>query len=442
MADLSALPRVDDLIDAADELVAQHGRTATASALRAALDRSRRALLDGRRDEVPNIAEVVDAAGAALAAVPRPPRRVINATGVIVHTNLGRAPLSAAAVAAVVEAAGYCDVEIDLATGQRGSRGAAVDPLICAATGAEAAMAVNNAAAALVLVLAALAGDREVCVSRGELVEIGGSFRLPDIMAASGTRLVEVGTTNRTRADDYTAGGDVAALLKVHPSNYAVVGFTHSPSTAEVASVARARGVPLVFDVGSGLLSDDDSPWLAGETSVAHALDDGADLVICSGDKLLGGPQAGLIAGRADLVEACRRHPLARALRLDKLRIAGLAATLADHVAGRAEDVPVTAMARADTTSLRARSQALAAACGGTVIHGRSVLGGGTAPGAEIDSPVITLDAADPDAASAALRTGEPPIVARIRDDRIVIDLRCVDPADDDVVAHRLSTVT
>jgi len=436
------LPRVDALVAAAPDLVARYGREAATGALRRALDGVRADLRGGRSADAAPGALVAAAAGDLAARLPGPPRAVVNAAGIVVHTNLGRAPLSAAARAAVAEAAGYCDLEFDLESGGRGSRDARLEPLLTAATGAERGLAVNNAAAALVLVLAALAAGREVVVSRGELVEIGGSFRLPDILAASGARLVEVGTTNRTRAADYAealggAGADGAMVLAVHPSNYRITGFTEAPDLAELAAVARGAGVPLVHDTGSGLLRDRGEPWLAGEPSVAGSLAAGADLVVCSGDKLLGGPQAGLLVGRGDLVARCARHPLARALRLDKLRTAALAATLAAHVRGALDEVPVWAMLRGGA-DLEARAAALAAAVGGTVTPATTLVGGGSAPGSGVTSPVMRVAVASAGAAAARLRAGDPPVVVRVESGALVVDLRTV-PADlDPLLRDRL----
>lgn len=437
--DLSALPRIDHLVADAADLVERYGREPTTAALRDAVDAARASALAGER--VPDRAAILAAAAGDLASRrPGPPRRVVNATGVVLHTNLGRAGLSAAALAAVGAAGGYCDLEYDLATGQRGSRLARLEPLLGEATGAEAATAVNNAAAALVLVLAALAAGREVLVSRGELVEIGGSFRLPEIMAASGARLTEVGTTNRTRASDYArAGGDIAMILRVHPSNYRITGFHEEPALADLAEVARQRGVPLVHDVGSGLLRERPEPWLEGEPSVRGSLGDGTDVVLCSGDKLLGGPQAGLVAGRADLVAACKRHPLARALRLDKLRIAALVVTLEAHLRGTLDDVPTWRMLLAGGARLRERCAALAERVGGEVVDGASLVGGGAVPERAVPGPAVRLDCRSPAAMAARLRAGDPPVVARIEDGALLVDLRTVAEEDDGVVARRLA---
>ena len=432
---LAALPRIDALIDAAVDLVEQYGRAATADAVRTAVATARAHVTEGA--SAPSADTIIADARDALAVLrPGPPRPVINAAGVIVHTNLGRAPLSAAALDAIVGAAGYCDIEYDLATGRRGSRGNRLQPLLSALTGADAATAVNNGAAALVLALSALAGGREVAVSRGELVEIGGSFRLPDIMAAAGVRLVEVGTTNKTRPADYAAGADVAVMLKVHPSNYRISGFTAAPTVAQLAEMARSRGVPLVYDIGSGLLAPD--PSLPDEPDVTSALNAGADIVICSGDKLLGGPQAGLLFGRADLVARCASSPLARALRLDKLRLAALVATLEAYARDQREELPVWRAISADGDALRQRARALADAVGGYIEVDTTMFGGGSAPGEGVPSPVVRVEASSAEAVARALRGGTPPIVVRVNEGDVVVDLRTVDPADDAMIAERL----
>lgn len=441
---LRALPGIDRLLTAcADlDLIELHGRAAVTAALRDAVDDARAAVLTGATP--PTTEQLIDTAAAHLARRrPAPLRPLINATGVIVHTNLGRAPLADAARAAVLDAAGYCDLEYDLTSGRRGSRAGRLEPLLRDAAGAPAAFAVNNAAAALVLSLAALATGRDVIVSRGELIEIGGSFRLPDIMGASGARLVEVGTTNRTRADDYLAGDDAGAILTLHPSNYQIVGFVAQPTLPELAQVAGKRGIPLIFDAGSGLLQPG-SGALSGEPAVSTALRDGADLVLCSGDKLLGGPQAGLLFGRPDLIDACRRHPLARAVRLDKLRIAALQATLELHVRDARDDVPVWRMLTADPDIHAARVERVAAGLvergvAGTIASVPGVPGGGSAPDVVLPGPAIHVTVDRPDALAARLRTGDPPIVVRIADDAVIVDLRTVDTDHDDVLLERLA---
>jgi L-seryl-tRNA(Ser) seleniumtransferase len=358
-------------------------------------------------------------------------RGAINATGVVVHTNLGRAPLAAAALERVVEVGGgYSNLELELATGERGSRQEHIAPLLARLTGAESALVVNNCAAAVLLALAALGEGREVIVSRGELVEIGDGFRIPDVLARSGARLVEVGATNRTRASDYEAaiGPDTALLLRVHPSNYRIVGFTERPSLADLAAVARRHGLPLVEDLGSGMLLP-----FGDEPTAGAALGEGADLVCFSGDKLLGGPQAGIIAGRADLVERLRRHPLQRALRADKLTLAALEGTLAlylDPARARAE-VPVLRMLSEPAEAVRARAERLAAAVGGTVEETIARAGGGALPMAELPSFACAVE----ERLAEALRLGSPPVVGVVRDGRCLLDCRTLTEAEADLVA-------
>ncbi|MFG2052388.1 L-seryl-tRNA(Sec) selenium transferase [Micromonospora sp. NPDC048930] len=361
---------------------------------------------------------------AALADLPAPaPRAVLNATGVVLHTNLGRAPLSAAAVGALVAAAGHTDVELDLRTGRRARRGRdALDALAAAVPDAPAVHVVNNGAAALVLAATALAADREIVVSRGELVEIGDGFRLPDLLESTGARLREVGTTNRTTLGDYAAavGPRTGFVLKVHPSNFVVTGFTSAVPVRELATL----GVPVVVDIGSGLLAPD--PLLPDEPDAATTLRAGAHLVTASGDKLLGGPQAGLLLGAADLVERLRRHPLARALRVDKLTLAALAATL------HGPTTPTRDALHADPAALRERTERLRDrlgedGCKAEVVPSAAVVGGGGAPGVELDSWALSL----PERYAAPLRTGEPPILGRVLHGRLLLDLRCV-PANAD----------
>ena len=371
---------------------------------------------------------------------------VVNATGVLLHTNLGRAPY------AVDVAAGYSNLELDLDSGQRGSRRDHVGPRLARACGAEAALVVNNGAAAVMLALAALAEGRGVAVSRGELIEIGGGFRIPDVLARSGARLVEVGTTNRTRRADYVAAvdaahrdggpdgaGAVAVLLKVHTSNYRIEGFTASTTVDELASV----GPPVVVDAGSGLvdatcpwLPGGPPPWLAGEPGVRQALDAGAGLVTFSGDKLFGGPQAGLLVGRRDLVDACAAHPLYRALRPGSLILAATAAAATSYLDRTAAELPFWRMATAPVERLRARADAVVAAVGAAPAAVRpgpcaSVTGGGTLPGVEIPSWGVHVDGDH----TAALRRGLPPVVATVRDGVTRLDLRTVAPDEDGTVA-------
>ncbi|GII77164.1 L-seryl-tRNA(Sec) selenium transferase [Sphaerisporangium rufum] len=376
-----------------------------------------------------------EVAGAALAHLAElgPPRRVINATGVLLHTNLGRAPLSPSAARAVAAAAGATDVEFDLRTGTRGRRGrGALAALAAAVPGAEAVHIVNNNAAALVLAATALAAGREIVVSRGELVEIGDGFRIPDLLVSTGARLREVGTTNRTHLADYAAaiGPDTGFVLKVHPSNFRVEGFTGTVEVRELATL----GVPVVADIGSGLLERE--PLLPDEPDAATALRSGAALVTASGDKLLGGPQAGLLLGRRDLVERLRRHPLARALRVGKLTLAALEATLRDPAP------PVTAALHADPQVLAKRAGALAAtlrAAGvpATAVATRAAVGGGGAPGVTLPSGAVRL----PAALAGPLRTAEPAVVGRVEDDGLLLDLRAVLPEEDAEIAAAVTAL-
>ncbi|MGK5673955.1 L-seryl-tRNA(Sec) selenium transferase [Micromonospora sp. URMC 106] len=413
------VPRTDALL--ADPRLAAAaatlGRDRVKAAVRGAQERARRGEIapEAVRD-------------AALAALPAPgPRAVLNATGVVLHTNLGRAALSPAAVAAVTAAAGHTDVELDLRTGRRARRGRdALDALAAAVPDAGAVHVVNNGAAALVLAATALAADAEIVVSRGELVEIGDGFRLPDLLESTGARLREVGTTNRTTLDDYAAaiGPRTGFVLKVHPSNFQVTGFTSAVPVRRLATL----GVPVVADIGSGLLAPD--PLLPDEPDAAGTLRAGAALVTASGDKLLGGPQAGLLLGAADLVERLRRHPLARALRVDKLTLAALAATLADPA------TPTRYALHADPGALRGRTERLrdALAADGRkaeVVPAGAVVGGGGAPGVELASWALSL----PERYAEPLRVGDPPVLGRVVRGRLLLDLRCV-PADADAAVR------
>jgi L-seryl-tRNA(Ser) seleniumtransferase len=365
-------------------------------------------------------------------------RRVLNATGVIVHTNLGRAPLAAEALEQVVEAArGYSNLELDLREGSRGSRQDHVAALLRRLTGAEAALVVNNNAAALLLALAALAEGREVVVSRGELIEIGDGFRIPDVLSRSGARLVEVGTTNRTRARDYEKAvrPETALLLRVHQSNFRLVGFTELPRLDELAAVARRHGVPLLDDLGSGILTSNSLLLGDGEPSARESLAAGADLVCFSGDKLLGGPQAGIVVGNAELVEKLRRHPLQRAVRIDKLSLAALEGTLRVYLTAP-ERIPVLRMLHESTAAVRARAERLAALVGGTVEETVGRVGGGALPLAELPSFACALE----ESLALPLRVGEPPVVGIVRDGKLLLDCRTLDDVDVDEVAAAVAS--
>jgi L-seryl-tRNA(Ser) seleniumtransferase len=421
---LRDLPSVHEL--AGDERLAGAGpRELVVAAARSALALAREEIRAGADpgDLVERVElELSAARGARL-------RRAINATGVVVHTNLGRAPLADAAVRRIADVAGgYSNLEYDLRSGSRGSRQDHVAPILRRLTGAEAALVVNNNAAAVLLALAALAEGREVLVSRGELIEIGDGFRIPDVLGRSGARLREVGTTNRTRAADYerAIGPETALLLRVHQSNFRVVGFTEQPRLDELVRVGRAHGVPVVDDLGSGVLVE-----LEDEPSARDALSAGADLVCFSGDKLLGGPQAGIVVGRAELVERLRRHPLQRALRADKLTLAALEATLALYLEPEraAEEIPVLRMLRQDVAAVRARAERLAELTGGEVEETVGRVGGGALPLAELPSFACALE----EELAALLREGEPPVIALVRDGRCLLDCRTI--ADDEVDA-------
>jgi len=386
------------------------------------VDAARAAIAAGDADGARAIAE------ATRAALLRP---VINATGVLLHTNLGRAPLG------VAQPASYTNLELDVATGKRGSRRDRAGSLLARACGAEAALVVNNGAGAVLLALAALARGSGVAVSRGELVEIGGGFRVPEVMSESGARLVEVGTTNRTRRDDYAlVSGDVALLLKVHQSNYRITGFTEDASVSDIASI----GPPVIVDLGSGLL-DTACPWLPSgppawlrdEPAARQTLESGAALVVFSGDKLLGGPQAGVLAGRADLVDACARHPLYRALRPGGLVLGALEEVALAYLERDGDRIPFWRMATVAADALRTRADAIGR---GKVVDCASVTGGGTLPGIEIPSVGLALDGD----ITAALRAARPkPVIARVDDDRTILDLRTVEPADDELLAAAIA---
>jgi L-seryl-tRNA(Ser) seleniumtransferase len=373
-------------------------------------------------------------------------RRALNATGVIVHTNLGRAPLAEAARDAVAQAArGYSNLELDLETGRRGSRHAHVSSLLEELTGAEAAMVVNNGAAAVLLSVAALAGPgRAVAVSRGQLVEIGGGFRIPEVIGQSGARLIEVGTTNRTHLSDYEralAGADLplGAVLRVHPSNFRSLGFVEEVSIEQLTGL----GVPVIDDVGSGVLADPRGiPALGDEPSLKRSVAAGAALVCCSGDKLLGGPQAGVMVGRAYAVAAAKAHPLARAMRIDKLSLAALEATLIayrDPERARRE-IPVLAMLDAREEILHGRAQQLARAVGGEVVSAVAKVGGGALPLLELEGPAVALEG-DPMALTAALRRADPPVIARINEGRVLLDPRTLAEDELDLVAAAVRSV-
>lgn len=430
------LPPLDRLLNdpAVARLISLYGRDQVRVQARRVVDDLRARLA---ADPPPSREEVESAVAALPARIAAeieallggPLRRVVNATGVFLHTNLGRAPLPrpvAEALPALLDAS--CDLELDLATGKRGQRNRRVERLLGALTGAEAAVVVNNNAAALVLALAALARDREVVVSRGELVEIGGAFRIPEIMATAGARLVEVGATNRTRLSDYEKAvrPETALLLKVFPSNFRQTGFVASVEPKSLVDLGRKVGVPVLVDEGSGLLRPHPAPQLAGHPSLSELVEAGCDLACGSGDKLLGGPQAGLLVGREDLLERCRRHPLYRALRPDRMALAALEGVLRIHLAGAA--LPLDRL-WPDGPIHRARLERAAAALGAEIVSAEAFVGGGSAPEAPIPGEALALPGDD--SLLARLRQGDPPVVGYLRQGRLLLDLRTVDPEDD-----------
>lgn len=373
-------------------------------------------------------------------------RRVINATGVILHTNLGRAPLSAAARQAVAEeTAGYCTLEYDLATGSRGKRGAHTEELLRQLTGAESALVVNNCASAALLILTVLAGNGETIVSRGELVEIGGDFRVPDVMANSGTRMVEVGSTNRTRLDDYkrALNANTRLIMRVHPSNYRIVGFTDSPTLSDLASLAHGSDLPLYEDAGSGVLSDLSAYGLTDEPIIGDSIRAGADVVSFSGDKLLGACQAGLIVGRLEIIERLRKHSMYRALRADKLCLAALEVTLDSHRRQAFAEIPTLRMLALSTDSIEKRAKDFVARLASkdqsseltaTVVAGQSAVGGGSGPNVHPPTALIALkhQSLSADDVEEKLRQFSPPIIARIADDLVLLDLRTVQDGEEE----------
>lgn len=429
------LPSIDRLLQ--DTRLAALPRELVVQAARDVLDEARHAVRDGgwphSLDELPFLVE-----RRVQAATTPKLKAVLNASGVVIHTNLGRAPLSQSAMQAAEEASlGYSNLEYDLAAGERGSRHNLVTDLLRRLTAAEDALVTNNNAAAMLLILSALAQGREAIISRGQLVEIGGGFRIPDVMRQSGVDLVEVGTTNRTYAADFEAAitPQTALLLRVHASNFLQVGFTHQPTLEELVNVGNEHGLAVVDDLGSGALLDTSRFGLAREPMAQTSVAAGMRLVAFSGDKLLGGPQAGIIVGRASEIAILRRHPLMRAIRPDKLTLAALGATLAAYVRGDAErEIPVWRMISAPPEALRARAVAIASSLGASVVETRSAIGGGSLPGQTQPSWAVALVSDSADGLAAHLRACDPPVVARIEDDRVLLDLRAILPEQDPIL--------
>jgi L-seryl-tRNA(Ser) seleniumtransferase len=445
---LRKLPSVDRLLQSHElaELEAQHGHQVVVEAARAALDDARQAILAGATAPAPHELVATVAAHVTQAITPTL-RPVINATGVIIHTNLGRAPLSRATMEAMTAVGrGYSNLEYDLDAGQRGSRYGHAEALLTRLTGAEAALVVNNNAAAVLLMLSALARDREVIISRGQLVEIGGGFRIPDVMRQSGARLVEVGTTNRTYIEDYAAAitEESAALMRVHFSNFRQVGFTHETTLEELVALAREHGLLVLDDLGSGSLLDTAEFGLAHEPMPQESIAAGTDLVSFSGDKLLGGPQAGVIVGRRELIARLRRFPLTRALRVDKTTLAGLQATLLHYLKGEATtEVPVWRMIATPVEELERRARTwereLAGRVKVEVVEGASTVGGGSLPGETLPTRLLALRVPSPDDLARRLRACDPPVVARIEDGALVLDPRTVLPEQDEELLRVLA---
>lgn len=444
MVDLRALPSIDELLQtpAAQTYVASYGRPLTLSALRFALDEVRKAYpKTGRVPEIPQLLSRVEQLLENWTELTMRP--VINATGVILHTNLGRAPLSQAANEAIqAVSAGYSSLEYNLEKGERGSRLVHAQALLQRLTGAEAALVVNNNAAAVLLVLSALARRHRVLIARSQLVEIGGGFRVPDVMKQSGAKLVEVGTTNRVHLADYeTALEEPAALVMLaHRSNFQIVGFTSEPVLAEISNAAHQAGVPVLDDLGSGSLLDTAAYGMAHEPTISESLAAGADLVCFSGDKLLGGPQAGIILGRRELLTKIKKHPLARAVRADKLCLAALTATLLHYLKDEAPtQIPIWRMIATPLEELQTRATGWKVALNaGQLIHGESTIGGGSLPGETLPTALLALQIPNPNRFLARLRRAPIPVIARVTEDRVVLDPRTVLPEQDPLLVAAL----
>ena len=447
---LREIPKVDDLLrsPALVSLCPDAPRGALADAVRTVRAELRQAVLEGRAEALPAEAALCTEAAARLKRTQRPSlRRAVNGTGVALHTNLGRACLAEAAAAAVAEVArGYSTLEYDVPTGGRGERYSHVEGLLTALTGAEAAFVVNNNAAAVLLILSALAAGGEVVASRGELVEIGGSFRVPEIMESCGARLREVGTTNKTHLRDYerAIGPETRALMKVHTSNYRIVGFTEAVSREEMAALGHAHGLPVIEDLGSGSLCDLNRFGIRGEPTVQDSIRAGVDVVSFSGDKLLGGPQAGVIIGKREYIDVLKRHPLTRAMRVDKMTLAALEATLRLYASGTAaKEVPVLAMLAAGPETLKARAETLCAMLNAAGVAAETVpaedpVGGGSVPMQLLPGYAVALTPAGKgaEALEAALRLGEPPVIGRIDHGRYLLHVRTLLEADFPVIVN------
>lgn len=446
---LRGLPSVEQLLQTrlAAGLIASSGRPLALQAIRSALDEVRGRALKGAEGALPGSEAILARADSLLHEWAAPSLTpVINASGVILHTNLGRAPLSAAAIQYMETVSrGYSNLEFNLETGKRGSRQIHAEVLLQRLTGAEAALVVNNNAAAVLLVLSAFANKKRVIVSRSQLVEIGGGFRIPDVMKQSGAKLVEVGATNRVHLSDYeqALGEPTALVMHAHRSNFKMIGFTEEPEPKQIADLAHQFGVLFAEDLGSGTLLATERYGLAHEPTIQESLAAGADLVCFSGDKLLGGPQAGIIVGKADLLARIRKHPLARALRIDKLCLAALTATLLHYLRDEAErEIPIWRMISAAPKQVKARARSWAAGLGqGEVLAGESTIGGGSLPGESLQTWVLALTVKSADRFLEKLRRGQPPVIARTENDRILLDPRTVLPEQDEALLANLANV-
>jgi L-seryl-tRNA(Ser) seleniumtransferase len=443
--ELRHLPSVDKLLshERLQRLGTAYPHELVVDVIRERLEEAREAA--GKGAAVPPLDELAEGVVARLEAVTAPPlRRVINASGVIIHTNLGRAPLSPETLAAMSAAGvGYSNLEFDLNAGVRGSRHVHVESLLCRLTGAEAAVAVNNNAAAVLLGLSAVARRKEVIVSRGQAVEIGGGFRIPDVMRQSGAKLIEVGTTNATYPHDYenAVTGRTAALMRVHSSNFRIVGFTNETTLEDVIAIAKKHGLVVLDDLGSGCLLDTTAFGLAPEPTVQHSVRAGVDLTFFSGDKLIGGPQAGIVVGKKEHIARLKRHPLARSSRMDKSRLAGLAATLRHYLMGEATDqIPVWRMIAMPVDDIEKRARAWAKLAGGKVVDGETMVGGGSLPGGSLPTKLVALSGGRTAVKRLAekLRAREVPVVGRISDDALLLDPRTVLPEEDSLMREAL----
>lgn len=437
MTSLRDLPSIDELLKYADHLVARFGRPLTLDALRLTLDETRARIKADGESALPSFDSILASAESHLSAWTRPSLApVVNATGVILHTNLGRAPLSQSAIEAMnAVAANYSNLEFDLATGKRGSRLVHAESVLQNLLGVESALVVNNNASAVLLVLSTLANKKRVVIPRSQLVEIGGGFRVPDVMKQSGAKLVEIGTTNKVRLSDYKDALDetTSLVMRAHRSNFKIVGFTEEPELAKIVDVAHKSNIPVVDDLGSGALVDTAKYGLAHEPTVQESLAAGVDIVCFSGDKLLGGPQAGIIVGKKELIEKIKKHPLARAVRADKISLAGVTATLMHYLKDEAErEIPVLRMMSLTAEQVKVRAEAWRSALGrGEVVKSESTVGGGSLPEESMPTFVLSLRVKSPDTFLARLREANPSVIARTENDKVLLDPRTVS---DDVV--------